>query len=238
MEYLLLWLSTVACMAEERYRVEELAAATDVGVDTIRYYQAQGLLAAPVKDGRIAWYGTSHVTRLSEIRELSDQGFSLAQIRALADDDDPLLRSLITGSGDTPTIGRDELARRSNLPAEAVALAIEVGLLSPTVIDGEERFTDDAVDMLASARLLIDAGVDPTVFTELAVRHAEHTEKLVDDAIGIIHDLIESKGLSRSDSAAMIELAIPKITKLVAGHFQQTLVARATARLTDTDEPR
>ncbi len=225
-------------MAGERYRVEELAATTDIGVDTIRYYQAQGLLEAPTRDGRIAWYHRGHIARLNEIRDLSAQGFSLAQIRALADDDDPLLRSLITGSGEAPTIDREELARLAHLPAEAVALAIEVGLLNPTIIDGEERFSDDAVDMLSSARLLIDAGVDPTAFTELAVRHAEHTEQLVDDAIAIVHDLIEAKGLSRGDAAAMIELAIPKITKLVAGHFQQTLVARGTARLTDGDEPR
>jgi len=225
-------------MRESRYRVEELAAATEIGVDTIRYYQAQGLLRAPTRDGRIVWYDDTHATRLTEIRELSDQGFTLAQIRALADDDDPLLRSLISGAGDAPTMDRSELASRSRLPVEAVALAIEIGLLSPTVVDGQERFHADAVDMLSAARMLIDAGVDPTAFTELAVRHAEHTEKLVDDAIGIVHDLIDARGLSRNDAAAMIEIAIPRITELVAGHFQQTLVARASARLVDGAEPR
>jgi hypothetical protein len=34
------------------YRVEELAAATGVGVDTIRFYQGRGLLDAPERRGR------------------------------------------------------------------------------------------------------------------------------------------------------------------------------------------
>ncbi|MGH9278753.1 MAG: MerR family DNA-binding transcriptional regulator, partial [Acidimicrobiales bacterium] len=35
-----------------RLRVEELAKAADVSVDTVRYYQKQRLLPAPEKDGR------------------------------------------------------------------------------------------------------------------------------------------------------------------------------------------
>ena len=215
-------------------RVEELAATSDLSVDTVRYYQSQGLLHGPVRDGRIAWYDSSHVERLGEIRQLSEQGFSLAQIRALSENDDPLLRSLVTGAGgsaEVPTLDREALSQRSGLDQASVALAIEIGLLSPAVVDGQERFGSDAVDMLNAARLLIDSGIDPTAFTELAVRHASHTEQLADDAIALVHDLISARGLSRDDAASMIEVAVPRIVDLVAGHFRQTLISRATARL-------
>ena len=33
-----------------RYRVEQLAAACDVSVDTIRYYQSRGLLPGPERE--------------------------------------------------------------------------------------------------------------------------------------------------------------------------------------------
>jgi DNA-binding transcriptional MerR regulator len=41
-------------------RVEQLAAAADTSVDTIRYYQARGLLPAPTRKGRVAWYSQDH----------------------------------------------------------------------------------------------------------------------------------------------------------------------------------
>ncbi len=37
-----------------RYRVEQLAAACDVSVDTVRYYQSRGLLPQPEREGRVA----------------------------------------------------------------------------------------------------------------------------------------------------------------------------------------
>ena len=46
-----------------RYRVEQLASACDVSVDTVRYYQSRGLLPPPEKEGRVAWYGDILPTR-------------------------------------------------------------------------------------------------------------------------------------------------------------------------------
>src|ERR1700730_6264972 len=65
------------------YRVEELAAKAEVSVDTVRYYQAKDLLAAPRRIGRVAWYDDAHVDRLATIRRLQGRGLSLAVIRRL-----------------------------------------------------------------------------------------------------------------------------------------------------------
>lgn len=62
------------------YRVEELARAALVSVDTIRFYQAKRLLAPPRRIGRVAIYGDHHLERLREIRRLQERGFTLGVI--------------------------------------------------------------------------------------------------------------------------------------------------------------
>ena len=64
-----------------RYRVEQLAAACDVSVDTVRYYQSRGPAPAARARGRVAWYGAEHAERIGEIRRLQRKGLTLAAIR-------------------------------------------------------------------------------------------------------------------------------------------------------------
>ena len=52
------------------YRVEELAGAAGLPVDTIRFYQARGLLPSPRRVGRTAIYDETHLERLRRIRSL------------------------------------------------------------------------------------------------------------------------------------------------------------------------
>ena len=68
-----------------RYRVEQLAAACDVSVDTVRYYQSRGLLPQPEREGRVAWYGPEHLERMHQIRALQKKGLTLAAIRRVLD---------------------------------------------------------------------------------------------------------------------------------------------------------
>ena len=65
--------------------IDELAARTGLTVRTIRFYVSEGLVAAPVRRGRIAYYDDSHRMRLDLIRTLQDHGYTLAAIeRVLA----------------------------------------------------------------------------------------------------------------------------------------------------------
>ena len=79
---------TVTTSAEptvEEMTVDELAARTGMTVRTVRFYAGEGLLPAPVRRGRIAYYGTQHRMRLELIRELQEHGYTLAAIeRVLA----------------------------------------------------------------------------------------------------------------------------------------------------------
>jgi DNA-binding transcriptional MerR regulator len=63
--------------------IEDLAAAADVPVRTIRYYIAEGLLPGPSSRGKYATYGEEQLARLRLIRRLSERHVPLAEMREL-----------------------------------------------------------------------------------------------------------------------------------------------------------
>jgi MerR family mercuric resistance operon transcriptional regulator len=66
--------------------IGRLAAAADVGVETVRYYQRRGLLALPERAdlyGGVRRYGEGDVQRLRFIRAAQGAGFTLEQIGGL-----------------------------------------------------------------------------------------------------------------------------------------------------------
>lgn len=68
----------------ESLTIGQLAAATAVGVEAIRYYERVGLIAAPARTGgNYRVYQTVDVARLRFIRRTRDLGFPLEQVRAL-----------------------------------------------------------------------------------------------------------------------------------------------------------
>ena len=67
--------------------IEQLAAQTGMTVRNIRAHQARGLLEPPEVRLRVGYYGPGHVARLKLIHELQDDGFNLAGIKRLLEDD-------------------------------------------------------------------------------------------------------------------------------------------------------
>lgn len=67
-------------------RIGELGQATGVDVETIRYYEKEGLLPPPARaaNGYRA-YGAAHLERLSFVRHCRGLDMSLAEIRHLLD---------------------------------------------------------------------------------------------------------------------------------------------------------
>lgn len=69
--------------AVARYTVDDLAERTDLTPRTIRAYQTQGLLQAPERYGRVAYYDDAHLERLAEIALLKERGLSLTTIHGV-----------------------------------------------------------------------------------------------------------------------------------------------------------
>lgn len=104
-------------------RIGEIAAATGVNIETIRYYEREGLVPPP---GRTAAnyrsYGESHLKRLTFIRRARDLGFSLSQVRELldlADDRDRPCEAV-------DAIAREQRRKVSTKIAELTALRREL----------------------------------------------------------------------------------------------------------------
>ncbi len=68
----------------ENLTIGALAAAADVGVETIRFYQRKGLLCEPDKPyGRIRRYGAADVARVRFVKSAQRLGFSLDEVAEL-----------------------------------------------------------------------------------------------------------------------------------------------------------
>lgn len=65
-------------------KIGELAKITDTQIETIRYYEREGLLPeAPRSDGNYRIYGNAHAERLSFIRHCRGLDMALDEIRVL-----------------------------------------------------------------------------------------------------------------------------------------------------------
>jgi MerR family mercuric resistance operon transcriptional regulator len=63
--------------------ISRLAAAAEVGIETIRFYQRKGLLRVPAARGTIRQYDPQDLERLRFIRAAQRAGFRLAEIAEL-----------------------------------------------------------------------------------------------------------------------------------------------------------
>lgn len=131
----------------------ELAEAAGVGIDTVRFYQARGLIPSPRRSGRFAIYDERHLERIRRIRTLLEAGFSLAQIRELLDVDTVATQPASSAPDSRPVAaeatpdpgGAAEATSRSLLDALAARslgagtltraeLAAEVGVPEPLIM--------------------------------------------------------------------------------------------------------
>jgi DNA-binding transcriptional MerR regulator len=221
-----------------RYRVSELATTAGVSVDTVRFYQGQGLLPPPEREGRIVWYDDAHLARLARIRSLSTAGFTLRQIGELIDrEPDPLLAALADDAAGS-TIALTELAAESGVPPDVLTLGVESGLLRAESVNGSLRFDETQVEMVMTVARLLASGVDVEGLIRLATRHADATEGVVAEAVELYRAAVRNDpDADRATVASEIELLVPAVTELVGAHFSQTLVERAAAVLAEIDLP-
>src|SRR5947209_6489766 len=147
--------------------IEQLAAETGMTVRNIRAHQARGLLDPPEVRLRVGYYGTQHVAQLRLIRDLQEDGFNLAGIKRLLDNDQATaqrlarFREALTERAEAPqTLTVAELGRRFRVSAQdaptVLARAERLGVL---VEAGEGRYQVPSPSLLAVAEEVTARGV-------------------------------------------------------------------------------
>lgn len=230
------------------YRVEELAAAADVSVDTIRFYQARGLLPPPRRTGRVAFYGDEHRQRLGRIRALQARGLSLATIGRLLDGeldraDEALVAAVAAPVGDE--VGEvfqiGELAARSGIPLALLEAVAREGLL----VSHRGGFTDADVGVARAGLRLLEHGLPLPELLELARVHTAAMRAVAERAVAMfdahVRQPLRAAGLPEHEAAARLVEAfhslLPATTSVVAHHFTRTLLAVAQEHIESTGGP-
>ncbi len=233
------------------FRVTELAARAGVSVDTIRFYQKRQLLAPPTRVGRVAWYDAGHLDRLTQIRDLQEQGFTLAIIRRLLDGElgaaDRPLAAAVAESDTEEFLTIEELASRAGIPTTLVEAVVAEGLLLPRVHDGVAHFTATDVEVAHAGLALLEAGVPLDALLNLARRHHAATIEIATAAVEMFdehvrHPLLDADLDDDARAARLVDAfrtLLPATGTLVSQHFRRVLLRVAQEHLEavgDADE--
>jgi DNA-binding transcriptional MerR regulator len=230
--------------------VDEIAKAAGLRVDTVRFYQGKGLIPPPRREGRVAVYSDRHLEALRRIRSLVAKGFRLDQIKRVLDgevsgarrpspESDALLAALVDESVGQRTLTRNELAAEAGVPEVLVSAALSAGLVEAIEIDGEERFSEADLEMARAGLSILEAGFPLNELLDLAVHHARNVRESADRAIDLFDRHVRKAGDGTTDDLEVSEAfrrLLPVLTRLVATHFQRTLVTRALDRLSSKGE--
>jgi DNA-binding transcriptional MerR regulator len=234
-----------------RYRVEQLASACDISVDTVRYYQSRGLLPAPQREGRVAWYGPEHVQRIREIRSLQRKGLTLAAIKRVIEGelgpaDADLAAAVAAARGEAngeSLLSLEEFAARSGVPASLIQAVEREGIALGRRVDGEDRYTSTDIEMVRAALKLLEFGLPLGDLLALArdTHHAmlglaERAVELFDEHVR--KPIRDTAGDDRAAAEQLVEAfgtLLPSVTSIVANHFRRVLLAVAEEHIDRID---
>lgn len=230
-----------------RYRVDDLAARSGVSVDTVRFYQSQGLLPQPEREGRVAWYSDAHLGLLERIKSLKDKGFTLRSIsRLLAGDLDPADEALVEAvvsslPGDDPAavMTLEELANATGVSPTLLEAIDREGLLSPVTKDGQKLYSAQDAEIVQAGLSLLETGLPLSELLALAREHdaamRQIAERAVDMFLNFVRDPIRAAGAGASDTGTQLvdafQKMLPATTKLVSSHFRSLVLHEAQRRI-------
>lgn len=221
------------------YRIEQLARAAGVAVDTIRFYQGKGLLEAPRREGRVTWYGDSHLERLRRIRDLQQRGFTLTVIQRFLEGElepsDEALVAAVTRPAPPQTLTLAELAERSGVAAPLLKSLEQAGLLVPVEGGDEPVYPADDLEAIAAGMQLIGAGVPLGDLMELGKEHAHAVDQTARRAVELFDRYVRERiqaegGETEAAERKLLELfnqLLEASGTLVRHHFQRTLLRAA-----------
>ena len=172
--------------------LDELVEQSGVSTRTIRYYQSEGVLPRPRKDGRDARYSTHHIERLELIAELQERGLKLEAIKDLVGRDrahrsvsdwlgvDEVLRASWADDETTTMTLAAVHALLGKHPRRLVGEMVDAGLL---IRNEDATFVVPSRALLDIALRMLDAGVSIDIGTEAATVLRRRLSKAADDLV-------------------------------------------------------
>ena len=214
---------------EPSWRIDGLAQQAGLTVDTIRFYQREGLLPAAERSGRAKVYGADHLERLTRIRDLQARRFSLAAIRALLNSERPdLVNGIFAGEGGL-SYSLSDLVERSGCSQKLLTGLRDNGLLRDPRDFGRDAYDATDLDVMRAAAELVRGGLPEALVVELAaiyVRGVEAMQVQVLDLFGgAIGPAWEPEELSAFQAVASGNAGrlLPLVTRVVDYVHQRTL---------------
>lgn len=229
-----------------RYRVEELAAEAGISVDTVRYYQSIDLLTPPQREGRAAWYGPEHLQSLARIRDLKEQGFTLAMIaRVLSGDldagEEALAAAIVRPAEDGADLPAQmtlaELGAHTGVSTTVLQAVARQGILIAPEEAGAYAPAD--AEAVLAGQALLDAGVPISELLALAREHDAAIGGIADQAVDLfarfVRDPIRARVHDEDEAAeqmvAALQTMLPAATDIIAHTFRRRLLQAARERI-------
>ncbi|WP_246160439.1 MerR family transcriptional regulator [Nocardioides humilatus] len=177
---------------EQLMTIDELASTASTSVRTARYYASLGLLPAPERRGRLAFYDERHLAALQLIRALQEHGFSLAEIQDYLErvpegataDDLVIQRVMLSPWANTrpETVSRAELDARAGRKLSKAEVAFLATVRA--IREVEDGFEVQMTFPITCQLLDLDIPMDAVHDADAAI--TRHMDALVDDLTAVV----------------------------------------------------
>ena len=210
---------------EQSWKIDDLARETGITVDTIRFYQREGLLPEATRQGRSISYGVAHLRALNRIKDLQAKHFSLRAIKSLAEEGrlglvevlfSPLpagpAAASVSPSGVSPEIDPDLLADLRG-----------VGLVANT--DGARECATDEIAAVEAAQNLVRLGLPRPIvllLVELYVKKfAELEAELIEAIAGQYRTALEEELEALASQDPDVLASVIPLTEVIFHYVQK-----------------
>jgi DNA-binding transcriptional MerR regulator len=179
--------------------IDELAARVGMTVRNIRAYTSRGLLPPPRLRGRTGLYDEEHLARLTMVREMLADGYTLAAVERVLGNAPAgvtapglaLHKALLTPwlPEEPEVVDRASLEARSGAPLTDALLErlVEVGVVVP-LPDGRLRI--DSPSLLRAGLAVIDLGIPPEAVVAAQIAVNEHAQAAAKIYVDMFRDTV------------------------------------------------
>jgi DNA-binding transcriptional MerR regulator len=223
------------------YRVEELAREAGISVEVLRSYQSKGLLPPPRHVGRLALYGTQHVERLEQIRDLKARGYSLRAIAGLVGGRSPIVpeRAEVELAGEEETYTLREVAEQSGVPPAMLRSLVASGVLRPRRFANRVGYSSLDVRAVRMLLALLGSGLPMEEFMRVARVQIDAADAVAEGAVELflryVRDPLREKGMEDGEGAerlaAGFKLMLEATTMLMTYNFHRMVLNAVQAEI-------